>query len=341
GEEVISMVFANESNPNLQWEVNTELNLGLDFGILDDRISGTIEYYNKTNSKLLGLYDVPVPPNASRNFWANVGEIEIKGMEFTIQAYPVRTSALKWRTNLTYSTYEQKVINLSSEELGLFWSQDQEGYIAGRGLVGADNWTQVIKPGYAVGTWYIPQYAGLSEDGKFLFYTAAGGVTREISKAERRYLGDANPDFELGWSNYFTFLKNFDFSFTVRAVYGHKIFNTTKLFFGNPYLLPNLNVLQSALDEKERGLNDNPKMSDYYLEDGSFARLDNLSFGYNIPMKKIQNVRVYIAANNVLTLTKYTGIDPEISAIGRSFGLDQYNVYPKTRTVVVGLNVTL
>lgn len=341
GDEVISMVFAQESNPNLQWETNSELNFGIDFGFLNDRISGTFEYFNKTNYDLLGQYSVPVPPNLSDRIWANVGEIKIKGWELTIQAYPVRTSNFEWRTNLTYSTYDQEVINLSDASNDFNWSRTQEGYLEGRGLVGDINWTQSIEPGRPVGSWYMPEYAGLSDDGKFLFYTAAGGVTRDITKAERRFLGNANPDFELGWSNYFTFLKNFDFSFTVRAVYGHEIFNTTRLIFGNPYWLPAINVLESALEEKERGLNDNPKLSSYYLEDGSFVRLDNLSLGYNIPVKKINNLRVYVASNNLLTLTDYTGVDPEISATGRSFGLDQYNVYPKTRTFILGVNITL
>ena len=341
GDEVISMVFAQESNPNLQWETNSELNFGIDFGFLNDRISGTFEYFNKTNYDLLGQYSVPVPPNLSDRIWANVGEIKIKGWELTIQAYPVRTSNFEWRTNVTYSTYDQEVINLSDASRDFNWSRTQEGYLEGRGLVGDINWTQSIEPGRPVGSWYMPEYAGLSDDGKFLFYTAAGGVTRDITRAERRFLGNANPDFELGWSNYFTFLQNFDFSFTVRAVYGHEIFTTTRLIFGNPYWLPAINVLESALEEKERGLNDNPKLSSYYLEDGSFVRLDNLSLGYNIPVKNISNLRVYVASNNLFTLTDYTGVDPEISATGRSFGLDQYNVYPKTRTFILGVNITL
>ncbi len=341
GEESISMTFASESNPNLQWETNAEMNIGIDFGLFNDRISGTVEYFNKRNYDLLGQYTVPVPPNLSPRIWANVGEIAVRGMEFTIQAYPVRTSAFEWRTNLTYSTYNQEVINLSDAARDFNWSRSQEGYLEGRGLVGDINWTQSIEIGRPLGSWYIPEYAGLSEDGKFLFYTAAGGVTREPGNAERRFIGNANPDFELGWSNYMTFLTNFDFSFTVRAVYGHEVFNTTRLIFGNPYWLPAINVLESALEEKERGLNDNPKLSSYYLEDASFIRLDNLSLGYNIPLKKVTNLRVYVAANNVFTMTDYTGIDPEIDATGRSFGLDQYNVYPKTRTFLVGLNLTL
>lgn len=174
------------------------------------------------------------------------------------------------------------------------------------------------------------------------FSNAEGGITRDITKAERREVGSAQPDFEMGWSNYFTFYKNFDLSFNLRAVYGFQIFNTTKLIFGNPIWLPGQNVLQSALDEAERGLDDNPKPSSYYLEDGSFIRLDNISLGYNFKnVAGFKNIRVYFASNNLLTLTKYTGIDPEISFDGLSFGLDQFNVYPKTRTFTFGVNVTL
>lgn len=343
GEDVISMVFANESNPNLQWEVNAELNIGLDFGILRDRISGSIEYFNKVNNNLLGQYSVPVPPNLSDRIWANVGEIAINGLELSLQAYPVRNTNFEWRTNVIYSSYNQEVKNLSDVESNYNWSRVREGYLEGRGLVGDINWTQSIEEGYPLGSWYMPEYAGLSEDGKFLFYTAAGGVTRDITKAERRHLGNANPDFELGWSNYFKLYKHFDISFAFRGIFGHQIFNTTNLIFGNPIWLrsPAVNVLESALEEDARGLNDNPKLSSYYLEDGTFIRLDNLEIGYNIPVKKVTNLRVYVAGNNLFTITDYTGIDPEISAIGRSFGLDQYNVYPKTRTFLIGLNVTL
>jgi iron complex outermembrane receptor protein len=241
---------------------------------------------------------------------------------------------------LVFTTYKQNVVSLSNDEFN--WSQLREGWLSGRGLVGDLNWTQIVEPGKALGTWYMPEYAGLSQDGKFLFHTAAGGVTRNLADAERRVVGSAQPDFELGWANYFTFFKNFDLSFSVRAVYGYEIFNTTKLIFGNPIWLPEINVLQSALDEAERGLNDNPKLSSYYLEDGSFLRLDNLTFGYNIKnVGPVKNIRIYFASNNLLTLTNYTGIDPEISFSGLSFGLDQYNVYPKTRTFTFGVNVNL
>lgn len=340
GEEAILFEFAHTANPDLKWEENAELNIGLDFGLFRDRISGSIEFFKKNTYDLLGNYSVPVPPNPVPRIWANVGEIEIKGFEFYIQTFPVRTKNFDWKTSMVFSSYRQNVISLSNDKYK--WAQLEEGWLSGPGLVGDRNWTQVVKPGIPIGTWYMPEFAGLSQDGKFLFYNDMGGITRDISKAERRVVGSAQPDFEVGWSNYFTFFKNFDMSFNIRAVYGYEIFNTTRLIFGNPIWLPGQNVLQIALDEAEKGLNDNPKPSSYYLEDGSFIRLDNISIGYNIKnLKGFNNVRVYFVSNNLLTITKYTGIDPEISFDGLSFGLDQFNVYPKTRTFTFGLNITL
>jgi TonB-dependent starch-binding outer membrane protein SusC len=340
GEQSILFQFAHNANPDLKWEENSEINFGLDWGIFDDKVSGSIDYYIKNTYDLLGRYSVPVPPNPVDRIWANVGQFKVTGLEIFVQYYPVRKRNFDWKTSFVFTTYKQEVVNLSNEKYP--WSELREGWLSGRGLVGDLNWTQIVEPGKALGTWYMPEYAGLSSDGKFLFHTAAGGVTRNLADAERRVVGSAQPDFELGWSNYLTFYKNFDFSFNVRAVYGYEIFNTTRLIFGNPVWLPEINVLQSALDEAARGLNDNPKLSSYYLEDGSFIRLDNLTIGYNIKnVGPVRNIRIYFASNNLLTITNYSGIDPEISFSGLSFGLDQYNVYPKTRTFTFGVNVNL
>jgi iron complex outermembrane receptor protein len=340
GMPIVIMNFSHNANPDLKWEENKEINLGFDFGLFNDKISGSIDLFQKTTYDLLGNYKVSVPPNLSDNTWANVGEFEVKGFEAYLQGYPVRTKNFDWKTSITFSTYKQNVVSISNDK---FYSDElHEGWLSGRGLVGDLNWTQIVKPGMELGTWFMPEYAGLSADGKFLFYTASGGVTRDLEKAERRNMGSAQPKFELGWSNYLTIYKNFDASFAFRGVFGYKVFNTTKLIFGNPIWLPDINVLSSALDEVDRGLTDNPKLSSYYLEDGTFVRLDNISIGYNLKnVKFIKTLRIYFASNNLLTITGYSGVDPETGTSGLSFGLDQYNVYPKTRTFTLGLNVTL
>lgn len=338
GDEAMLFGFSHAANTDLKWESNAEFNIGLDFGFLQDKISGSIEYFRKNTFDLLGEYSVPVPPYPVGRIYANVGQIQVNGFEFFAQAFPVRKRNFDWKTAVTFTTFKQEVIKLSNEEFE--WTSQRGGGVGGRGLVG-DN-TQVVREGLPLGTWYMHEYAGLSADGAWLFHTAAGGVTRRPEDAELRVLGNAQPDFELGWSNYFTFYKDVDVSFSLRAVYGHQIFNTTRLFFGNPRLLPTLNVIEEALDEAARGLNDIPRTSSYYLEDGSFIRLDNLSVGYNIRnWSAFKNIRLYFASNNLLTITKYSGIDPEINFSGLFFGLDQYDVYPKTRTFTFGINVTL
>lgn len=343
GEPAIEFGRSHNSNPDLRWEENSELNIGLDYGVLNNRISGSIEYYDKTTSDLLAPYSVPVPPNAEGTTWANVGTIRNRGLEFNVQAFIVDKTNLNWKTSAVFSTNRQTVESLSDRGNGYLWTPRKEGWLSGRGLVGDQNWTQIVAPGYELGTFYMPEYAGLSADGKFLFYTAAGGVTRYLESAERRVVGHALPDFEIGWSNYFTFYKNFDFSFSIRAVVGFDVLNVTRMVFANPSVVPQLNGLTEVIDEMERGLTDFPKVNSYYLEDGTFVRLDNVTLGYNFNTSKInwlRRLRVYFTSNNLLTLTKYSGIDPEITYDGLSFGLDQYNVYPKTRTFTFGVNAT-
>jgi iron complex outermembrane receptor protein len=343
GEDAVRFSQAYNDNPDLKWEENAEVNIGIDFGFNRNKIAGSIEYYYKSTYDLLAEYSVPVPPNISSLTWANAGNILNQGIELNVDYFAVSNTNFTWKTSFVFARNKQKVVSLSGE--GFEWTEgdQKEGWLSGRGLVGDQNWTQLIEEDYELGTFYMPEYAGLSQDGKFLFWTAAGGVTRNVEDAERRVVGTALPDFEAGWSNYFTFFKNFDANVTIRGVYGNDILNVTRMVFENPTILPTLNTLTSVLDEIDRGLTDAPKVNSYYLEDGSFIRLDNISIGYNVNTQEsewVKKLRVYISSNNLYTLTGYSGIDPETSYDGQSFGLDMYNVYPKTRTLTFGVNIT-
>ncbi len=342
GESAISFEANHNANPDLKWETNAELNVGLDFGFFNNKIQGSIEYYNKTTYDLLAEYSVPVPPNPVSRTYANVGVINNEGVELNLQSYVIDRRNIKWRTVVNFSRNRQKVVSLSNDQYE--WSEMHTGWIVGRGLVGQDNWTQIIAPGYELGTFYMPEFAGFSEDGYFLFYTETGGVTRYPELAQRRVVGHALPRFSLGWSNYLNIFKHIDFSISSRLVYGFNVFNVTRLVFGNPIWLPNLNVLRSALEEREvHNLQSPPVLSSYYLEDGSFFRIDNINIGYNFDTSKakwIKRARIYFATDNPFLFTKYTGVDPEISYEGLSFGIDLYNTYPKARTYSIGLNLT-
>lgn len=341
GQTAISFEANHNANPDLKWETNKELNVGLDFGILQNKISGSFEYYNKITYNLIAEYSVPVPPNAVDRTYANVGSIGNTGFELNLQVFLFNKKQLQWKTLYTFSTNKQTVLSLSNDKYE--WDLMKLSWAQGQGLVGSDNYTQVLGEGYNLGTFYLPVYAGINDDGEFLFKTESGGVTHDISKAQRQIVGSALPKFTMGWSNYFTIAKNIDLSFSFRVVYGYKVFNNTRLIFGNPSFLPNSNVLTTAVDEYNRGLRSAPEVSDYYLEDGSFGRLDNAVLGYTFDTKNsawIKKVRIYISGSNLFTLTNYTGIDPEINYSGLSFGIDTFDVYPKTRSLTLGLNIS-
>lgn len=341
GEDAINFAISHNANPNLKWEENSELNIGLDYSILKNRIQGSIEYYIKSTYDLLAPYSVPVPPNALPTTWANVGQIDNKGLEINVTGYAIDNNNFKWRTIVNYAMNRQKLVKLSNDEYS--WSEGDKKrlWLSGRGLVGAQNWTQYLFEGEEIGTFYMPKYAGLSQDGKFLFYTAAGGVTRDINLAQRQVVGYAQPRFTLGWSNFFNY-KNFDLNIALRGAFGNKVINVTRMVFSNPQILPTLNALKEVLDEINRGLSDSPKVSDYYLENASFIKIDNVTIGYNFTPKStkwVSSMRFYLTSNNLYTFTKYTGLDPEMSYTGLEYGVDMYDVYPKTRTITFGIDI--
>jgi TonB-dependent starch-binding outer membrane protein SusC len=344
GVESIIFDVRHNPNPNLKWEENSELNIGIDFGILNNRLSGSLELYDKRTYDLLAPFAVPVPPNIYPTTWANAGEISNRGVELNLQWFVIDGNEFDWRSTVSFSKNFQELVSLSSSDGEFSWSESdrKRGYLEGRGLVGAENWTILLDSGLTLGAFYMPEFAKISDDGAFLYYTAAGGITRDFAAAERRYLGSALPDFEAGWSNYMTY-KNFDINVSMRAVIGGMIYNNTRMIFENPNVLPTYNALASTYDLIDQGLNSDPKLSSFYLEDATYFKVDNLSIGYTFDVSKVNwvsKLRVYFVSNNLLTITGYSGLDPEISYSGLDFGVDKFNTYPKTRTFAFGINAT-
>jgi len=330
------------ANPDLKWEENKELNFGIDFGVLKNKVSGSFEYYRRKTVDL--LVDVPawLSTQVYEKVWINGGDFTSSGFEANIQYYALSYKDFDWKTQFSFSTFHQKIDRLSSK-----WTANsglnKKGWLQGRGLVGDQNWSQYIQEGWELGTFYMPEYAGISSDGKYLFYTATGGVTRDITKAKRKVVGHALPKFEIGWSNNFNIYKDFDLSFSFRAVYGGDVLNVTRLILSNPSQLPTLNALKEALGNAKKGLTSAPIVNSYFLEDGSFIRLENLSFGYTYNKFKNKNykIRFSITGNNLFIITKYKGSDPEMTYSGLEFGIDNFNVYPKTRSIMFGISLTL
>ncbi len=340
GQQVITFSPAWNANPNLKWEETQEYNVGVDFAVLNSRISGTLEVYYKKTKDLLGEYSVPVPPNLANKTFANSGELENRGIELFLQGFVVDRSNIQWKTMLNLSRNKSKMLDLGeyfNEEDGV----RKEGHISGRGMVGEEYYVTGIIEGEEIGSFYLPVYVTLL-DGEFVYKSKSGGYTTKLSEAQREVVGTANPDLEIGWSNSVTFFKNWNLDFSFRSLIGNDVYNATEMFFDNPDL-PSLNASPSALDWEEQGRTTSATVADIYVEDGSFVRLDYLSLGYTFNTEKLEwlrNLKVYVASNNLFTLTGYSGVDPETKIDGLSYGVDQYNVYPKTRTFTFGINAT-
>jgi iron complex outermembrane receptor protein len=264
------------------------------------------------------------------------------GIELFIQAYPVSTKIFTWKTSITASHNKTKVLDLGSYFNDLDGVR-KEGYISGRGMVGDQNYVTGIMVGQEIGSFYLPTYVALNDEGKFVYKSKTGGYTTILSDAQRTIVGTAAPKVELGWSNLLTLGKHWSLDFSFRAWIGNNVYNATKMFFDYPGNLLSLNAVPSAIDWYDQGRTTGPSIADMYVENASFVKLDYFSLSYDFNVSKIswlKKLSIYISGNNLFTITGYTGVDPETTVNGLSFGIDQYNVYPKTRAYTAGFKVT-
>ena len=322
-------------NPDLKWESTATTNIGLDFGILKNRITGSVDYYVKKTSDLIyDQYLVSTTQYFVPTITANVGKIKNSGIEFVINAVPVKTSAFTWKTSFNISHNKNVVETLSNILFATPYIQTAQ--LGGKGQSG--NYSQIVQPGDALGTFYLWHYVGKNASGVSTYQNAAGQViaTQPLT-TDQRIAGNAQPDFIYGWTNSF-FYKNFDLNFLIRGVWGNKILNATLASLNNPADSKIQNIPRFTLGESFNDIN-GYLISDRFLESGSYLRLDNATLGYTIKPKipAIKSIRLYLSANNVFIITKYRGIDPEVNIGGLTPGIDNQNYYPRTRTFIFGL----
>src|SRR5690606_37596293 len=273
---------------------------------------------------LLYTYQVPQPPYLVGTMLANVGELSNVGIEMTLNANIVSSDRFNWDANLTLASNEQKIEKLSNQvyETDVIYSGSLHG------LSGMSNqFSQIVKEGYPVGTFWGYENSGLDENGAF------------ILGEEKTDIGDVQPDLTLGFGMNFSY-DNFDFSFSSYGMFGQKVLNATNMMLFDPNRLPAYNVPDDFLDS---GITSDPTFSSYWVEDASFLRLQNLTFGYTIPMDKVfSNFRIYLMGENLMTFTSYDGVDPEVDISGLfNPGIDRFNNYPRPTTISFGLNITL
>ncbi len=333
-------------NPDLSWEKSENFNVGLDFSVLNSRISGSLDYYIRTNKDLLGDYTVPVPPNTQQTTFTNVGTMKNSGVELALSGQVVKSENFNYTINTTFAYNRNKFISFSNEiyKGGIF--QD----VAGLPAPGSPGTIQRIQEGHSIGEFYMLRSAGVNESGALLVYRNDGSIVQanQASNDDKQFVGNGLPKFIASLGNTFSY-KRFDLGIFFRGTFGYKIFNTYAFYLGTPSSQTDANVLKSAYDSKSKySLLKNSATtsiaSDYFLENGSFVKIDNVSLGYRQPLnnKYLKSVRLYAAGRNLHTFTNFTGGDPELVQVnGLTPGVKtELNYYPSTLQLIFGLQAT-
>lgn len=333
------------ANPDLKWERTSMLNVGVDFGFLNNRLTGTVEFYNKKTSDL--IYTYAVSTNRYPYGWmtANVGDISNKGFELTLTAVPVEAGDWRWSTTLNLSHNKNVVESLSNDTYSVDFidvaNPDVSGYTNKMAV-------QRIKEGGPIGQFYLWEWAGYDDEGKSLFndYDEDGnliGTTDSPDDTDRSEHGCAQPKVTFGWNNSITY-KKLTLDAFFRGTAGNKIYNATRNYYNNVTLMQSGKNMLSEVATMQRATDTRAQApSDRYLENGSYLRLATLTLSYNHGNigEWLQNLKVYATCNNVFTITKYEGLDPEVYLGGLEPGVDWRNShYPRTRSFILGIDVT-
>lgn len=308
GSFVPSIGPVTNANPDLKWEVKRELNVGVDFAMMEARLRGSLDFYLSSTDDLLLEINVPVPPNQAPTTWINAAEVSNNGFEAAISYDAIRSRDLTWTTGITFAT------NTSTLERYAAGRQT----IANVGAPGLNDTPMIrVDEGRKIGDIWGWKFSRIGANGEWLFLTPDGQELdtdgmRALGDASRQVIGNGLPDFELSWTNTVRY-NNWDFSMFWRGAFGHDMVNSFDIFHRNPFFITSRNVMRSTLDIPE--LVESPQFSSFQVEDASFFRLENLTIGYSVPTSPesvFRSLRVYAAANNLLTLTNYSGIDPDV-----------------------------
>ena len=326
----------NNPNPNLRWERKQEVNVGLDFALFGNRLTGAFEVYRRRTSDLLGNFNTQLPPFVQSTLFTNVGVIDNNGVELTLSGTVMKKNDFSWGMDLVGSTQSNKLVSFSDDVFKVTFLTF--GGIGGFGALG--DAIRTIEGG-PLGSFYGKRFAGFTPEGRWLFYKATGeAVTADkiVPNDDYTYIGNGVPKYYASWTNRFQY-RNLDLTLFFRGKFGYDILNLQQVFFGNKVYLPN-NVLQDAITRNNQ-INDALQYSDYYLEPGGFVKLDNVTLGYNFKFKTplIRNLRLYATGRNLITITKYRGLDPEVDDTGLAPGIDGRGFYPRTRSFTAGLNI--
>ena len=340
--KVATWSLSTVPNPDLKWETKHEVNVGVDFSFLKGRLSGAIDYYNRTTRDLLYNYPVDAAKYEAGNMLLNLGSLQNQGVEIALNGLAIDHKNFTWNLGLTLAHNKNKVLSLGNEEF-VFPDADKQRGGLGDGSVG---WTsvkfQILEEGESVGNFYGYKFSRIGEDGTFYGYDA-NGIEKKFSQLknkDKQVLGNALPVLTWGLSSSMAFY-GVDFSFNLRGAFGGKLLNQKRLAYGNQSSMATGNMIKSP----DNGITPPKQMTDYYLESGTYAKLGDVTIGYTFEIPEnvkpyLSRARIYVTGQNLATFSKYSGVDPEtVNMSGLEPGIEGVDYYPIPRTFMFGVNL--
>ncbi len=333
GDQFIQTIRANGYDSKIKWEETETYNLGLDFSIIRDRLSGTLDLYKRYTTDLINSVPVPAGTNLTNFITTNVGNMENKGVELSLNATPVSTPNVTWDISANVTLSSSEITKLRAID-----DPDYVGVLTGGISGGVGSNIQIYTVGYAPKSFFVYQQL-YDENGNILEGVFADRNEDGIVNEEDKYRFEKpSADMTFGFSNHVA-VGNFDLSFAARASVGNYIYNnvqTDRGYLSRLYLSTGgetlWNVHQSAVDLNVSS-QANLTFSDYYVQKANFLKMDHITMGYNFNELIGQFMRLSLTVQNVFTLSPYDGLDPEIYT-----GIDN-TIYPRPRTIVFGLNL--
>jgi hypothetical protein len=344
GRWVPQLVPVSNPNPDLRWEQKEEANIGLDFSLFKGRINGSFDAYSRRVNGLLYEFPVPTPPNLYGTTWANVGVMKNTGFEAIVNFIPVAKKNFEWTSSVNFSTNNNKLVSLSNNQYKTTTPYFNTGYTGDP----IQTYTHRVEVGRAIGEFYGYKVIDIDENGKWIYEGSDGKPVAyddfKASDEDKKVLGNGLPKYYAGWNNNLRY-KMFDLAVTMRGAFGYQILNFQRMYYENTGRTQ-YNQLRSAYDKVfgKTVMDKNVPLqyNSYYVEDGDFWKIDNITLGYNIGKigSIVKNTRIYVSMLNSFVFTGYKGIDPEVNRLGLAPGDDDRDKYPSVRTFTFGLNAT-
>lgn len=342
GQWVQGLSPARNPNPDLRWEQKDEVNVGLNFSALGTRLNGALDVYRRDTKDMLYNYSVPVPPYLNGTIQANVGTMRNTGVEAELSYDVIRRGRFSWTTGANWSTNSNKLVTLSNET---FQPQSDCRFDGGTGepIQQSTHRNCVRQP---IGNFYGYKSVDIDDNGIWIVLDSAGNriSIKDATAKDRHVLGNGIPKQYFAWNN-FAQIGSFDVSVNMRGAADFQVLNFMRMYYENPKITQ-YNMLKSAFDPVygKRTVNHDLSYVSYYIEDGDYIKLDNVTIGFTLNpgmlgrlSSVVTGARVYLSGRNLMTITGYEGMDPEVNITGLAPGNDSRDTYPTVRRFTAGL----